>query len=540
VLTSWGSRTAAFALVVTSTSLSTIVAPTPAAAVAVVTFVDGVATITGDFLDINCESGSLRIERGGPPSDVPCNQIEHLVVQGSDLDSYATMYEGVLIFPLLVETTIDTGNGNNAVEVFGDRPITVTGGDGPDWLDVRNQLDVDAALGGGDDRLQLSVDAQEPLRTWDVLADLGTQGPLGNEFSLGVQGFEPNEYVSYPVPGGGDVIAMYDADWRFEVHGARPIHVRGSNQFAEFEFVPTRTADVDFRQAASGPTTTIYADTRGLDIEFSNSQGFGHLALPGFRPMVFAPIQSDVFIYNGRYYSLIPALYQQFLGRDSDESGFDFWYDRLWDGLSHATMVDSMLRLPEHATLTVNNEYQHILGRPADAGGLTYWASFLGAGGSPDNLRSLLYGSAEYLGNAGGTTDGFLDALYQDVLGRAPDPDGRNYWSSFVNSGRLNRTDMARVVLSMDEPINVALTRLYNDLLDRDPAPAELTFWRPAWRQIGEFGVIASIAGGGEYYEHVAPLDPADPYYFTDDAQATAAADDDRVQAAAEPVDVTG
>jgi hypothetical protein len=283
-----------------------------------------------------------------------------------------------------------------------------------------------------------------------------------------------------------------------------------------------------------------YFDTRGLELALDESiSGQVTFSLPGFLPVVVGRNFENLptYVYNGRDLWLIPALYQQFLGRDADEGGFGFWYDQLWDGLPNSGMVASLLRLPEHASLTVDHEYQHILDRNPDPQGRSYWASYLGAGGSPDALRSLLYGSPEYLTRAGGTTDGFHDALYKDVLGRAPDAGGRAYWRDLIDTGRLTRSAMAFVVLNLDEPIEVGITRLYADLLDRAPTGGELGFWRPAWRQIGEFGVIASIAGSDEYYEHVAPLDPAHPYYFTDASQATAAAYDDLVQAAAEPVE---
>lgn len=532
----WGARTAASVLVVTSTV--TAAAVTPAAAATPFTFVDGVLTITTDQATIGCAQpilGGSRKVIVGSSTDIPCVDVIEVVIQGSDanssihfMDQRSEIALDPSTAPSLTSITTDLGGGNNSYTGSMDIADAVTSGPGADRVNLQGGDSFD--LGAGDDILL--------TRTYWTPA-VGDLGPGVDTLSVNTG----NEQVLYPYPGGyraGSADGTYftAADGVERVQAMFPIR-------PWVDITPSLTNDLHY-VPLDGELVT-YFDTRGRPLEYSwhyfdepgGRRGVRSLlTLPPFQTTVidWHPEYNDLFVYNGRYNSLIPSLYQQFLGRDADDGGFDFWYDQLWDGLSHATMVESMLRLPEHATLTVSNEYQHILGRGADAGGLSYWASFLGAGGSPDNLRSLLYGSAEYHGNAGGTTNGFLDALYQDVLGRAPDPGGRDYWSNLIDSGRLNRTDMARVVLSMDEPIDVALTRLYNDLLDRGPSAGEVDFWRRAWRQIGEFGVIASIAGGGEYYEHVAPLDPAHPHYFTDDAQATAAAAEELVHAAAEPV----
>jgi acyl-CoA thioesterase-1 len=44
-------------------------------------------------------------------------------------------------------------------------------------------------------------------------------------------------------------------------------------------------------------------------------------------------------------------------------------------------------------------------------------SAFLGSGGTVNQLEAVLFGSPEYYRQAGGTAAGFLDALYQDVLG---------------------------------------------------------------------------------------------------------------------------
>jgi hypothetical protein len=100
--------------------------------------------------------------------------------------------------------------------------------------------------------------------------------------------------------------------------------------------------------------------------------------------------------------------------------------------------------------------------------------------------------------------------LYSKVLHRSPDAGGKAYWTDLIDRG-LSRVDVAGVILGLDEPIAVAVADLYSDVLDRAPNSTETQLLIAAWHQLGEFGVIARLAGSDQYYEHVAPLDPAAP-----------------------------
>ena len=67
----------------------------------------------------------------------------------------------------------------------------------------------------------------------------------------------------------------------------------------------------------------------------------------------------------------------------------------------------------------VRQLFQKLMGRQADPGGLDGFVNMLAAGGTVQQVVAAIAGSAEYLQNrGGGTTNGFIDALFQDVLGR--------------------------------------------------------------------------------------------------------------------------
>jgi hypothetical protein len=60
-----------------------------------------------------------------------------------------------------------------------------------------------------------------------------------------------------------------------------------------------------------------------------------------------------------------------------------------------------------------------------------------------EHLGTLFYGSREYVNRSGGSNAGLVDALYRDILHRAPDEAGRRYWIGLLDSGRARPDDVA-------------------------------------------------------------------------------------------------
>src|SRR5947209_2726768 len=71
--------------------------------------------------------------------------------------------------------------------------------------------------------------------------------------------------------------------------------------------------------------------------------------------------------------------------------------------------------------------YARFLNRRPDAFAGS-WVAALREGQSPEAVLSQLLGSPEYLAKGGGTSEGFLQTLYRDVVGRPPLPQEMGYW----------------------------------------------------------------------------------------------------------------
>jgi SpoIID/LytB domain protein len=78
--------------------------------------------------------------------------------------------------------------------------------------------------------------------------------------------------------------------------------------------------------------------------------------------------------------------------------------------------------------------------RAPDAGGFAYWTNELNAGRSLASISGYFAGSPEFVGRYGqlGHSD-FVDLIYTNVLGRAPDAGGKAYWVDLLETRKQGR-----------------------------------------------------------------------------------------------------
>jgi hypothetical protein len=160
------------------------------------------------------------------------------------------------------------------------------------------------------------------------------------------------------------------------------------------------------------------------------------------------------------------------LGRDPDHTSLTALAGLLDAGLSRLQFVLGVQHSPEYYLHTVDGIYRAVLGRAADAGALQAGALFLAAGGSPDELKALLYGSPEFYQRSGGTDAGFLAALFPDVTGQPLDAATANVLAGLLGAG-VSRTGLALVLLRTPAAGVEQARRFFVDFLGRRPGPAE-------------------------------------------------------------------
>src|SRR5262249_43043898 len=148
----------------------------------------------------------------------------------------------------------------------------------------------------------------------------------------------------------------------------------------------------------------------------------------------------------------VQQLYQDVLHRSADTAGLTFWTTELNSGALTQTQVAFGIEASaEGRQQLVNDLFLRFLRRPADSAGFFGWINYLGHGHTTAELESQLLASTEYFQNrGGGTTQGWITAVYQDVFGRAPDTGGLAGWTQAL-SGGATRQQVALDILQSPE-----------------------------------------------------------------------------------------
>ncbi len=200
----------------------------------------------------------------------------------------------------------------------------------------------------------------------------------------------------------------------------------------------------------------------------------------------------------------VERTYVDVLGRFPDAGGFAFWTGRMAQGLTHQQLAQAFVGSTEYRARLVQETYQALMHRAADAQGLSAFTNFLAAGGTVDQLKALLIGSTEYYQNrSGGSDEGFLGALYIDVLNRPIDPAAHDAFKRSLAAG-ASRTALALFVLASREADAVVIASFYRRYLHREPDASGLNALTDALqRGVREEAVIALFIASDEYFARV-------------------------------------
>ena len=101
--------------------------------------------------------------------------------------------------------------------------------------------------------------------------------------------------------------------------------------------------------------------------------------------------------------------------------------------------------------------------------------------------------------------DAFVNLVYQNVLGRAPDQGGHDYWLGLLNSGQITRAGMMSGFIDSPEFSSNVRARafanlLYMGFLRRTAEPAGLAFWTGILADPNQLpNAISGFINGPEY-----------------------------------------
>jgi hypothetical protein len=141
-----------------------------------------------------------------------------------------------------------------------------------------------------------------------------------------------------------------------------------------------------------------------------------------------------------------------------------------------STVAGSFTKNLEYYDGLVATYYQNFLHRSAGQSELSFWAQTLASGGSNEYVLSLIAGSDEYFQKAGGTNDEWLEQLYHDMLGRAPDQGGEAAWMHSLAAG-ATRQQVASLIDTSAEREAIVVGTYYQNYLGRSGSSGEIAYW---------------------------------------------------------------
>jgi plastocyanin len=197
----------------------------------------------------------------------------------------------------------------------------------------------------------------------------------------------------------------------------------------------------------------------------------------------------------------LTQVYSDLLHRDLDPSGLATWSNLLNQGGSRTQVVTLIESSLEHRTDVVEALYSQLLKRAADSTGLDAFVTFLGNGGTAVEVKAAILGSEKYFHLHGGTADGFLSAVFQDVLNRSVDASGAQSWGMAL-AGGTSREAVATDILASLESATNEVQSLFNDFLHRAADPSGLNSFTTALKQgTSTEAAIAAIISSDEYFD---------------------------------------
>ncbi len=187
--------------------------------------------------------------------------------------------------------------------------------------------------------------------------------------------------------------------------------------------------------AGDGTTFTATAS-----LTESNQYGFFTLSTSAFSNSIGTTTSNQAYVANA---------YLLLLSRPADPSS-SVWVNDLNNGIPPAAVVLAIESSPEYLGDQVAAMYNRYLGRNPDSGGDQFWTSFLEAGGTFEEMAAQFTASSEYFAFRGGTNEGFVAGLYEQVLQRGVSPSEIPPWVTLLDNG-VSRLDVAGAFLTSQE-----------------------------------------------------------------------------------------
>lgn len=148
----------------------------------------------------------------------------------------------------------------------------------------------------------------------------------------------------------------------------------------------------------------------------------------------------------------------------------------------------------------ITQAYQRFLNRVPDQSGLAYWVLQMQQGLTDEHLEAGFAASPEFFQVNGGTYQGLVTGMYEDLLLRHPDQSGLAFWDGKLQGG-ASVSAVAFGFTASPERESIRITDDYQTYLGRNPDQSGLSFWLNAFLHGStNEDLVAGFVGSAEYY----------------------------------------
>jgi len=199
--------------------------------------------------------------------------------------------------------------------------------------------------------------------------------------------------------------------------------------------------------------------------------------------------------------SYVDAVYKLFGGRAATSQEKSYWAPAVSSG-NRLAVTSALAVTDSWAGSRVNDLYQTVFQRAADAGGRAYWLDQIKRGLPLEAVGVEFYRSNEYYARNGGTPQGWVQALYRDLLGRTADGGGVQYWVGQLGAGQPRSAVSANFYRSIESRRD-RTGRLHRQIIGSPLADPGLQQWADRLGAVGDVRLAAELAASQSYWNKV-------------------------------------
>ena len=173
---------------------------------------------------------------------------------------------------------------------------------------------------------------------------------------------------------------------------------------------------------------------------------------------------------------------------------------RIDAGVPVPKVADQMARDVSAVGSLIDASYGSLLQRSPDQAGSAYFAQLVKRGYSLEGVQAAMAASPEFR-TVHPTLDSRIDAIYQTLLRRSADPEGRAYFTNKVANGfKVDKTVFS--LMGSPEYAGLQIDAGYQSILLRDADSGGRTYWSSKVAKAGHVGLYAALAASPESQQY--------------------------------------